>query len=120
MTPKISTHVFDECQDEVLHVSFSPDGQMLAICSKDAVFRVYDAEYAYSLLFQQDMSNSDCTKWEWCQAATFSPNSCNVMVSGVFSRSQPYLGELAVFSIKNGESFKLRQGNAENSKFEDL
>lgn len=99
MTPKVSTHVFDECQDEVLHVNFSPDGQMIAICSKDAVFRVYDAEYPYSLFFSQDMSNSDCTKWEWCQAAGFSPNSQNVMVSGVFSRSQPYLGELAVFSI---------------------
>ena len=75
MTPKISTHVFDECKDEVLHVSFSPNGQMLAICSKDAVFRIYDADYPYSNLFSKDMSNSNCIKWEWCQAATFSPNS---------------------------------------------
>ena len=102
LTPAVSMHLFDDCKDEVLHVSFSPNGQMLAICSKDAVFRVYDAEAPYGQIFQSNMAKNNQTHWEWCQAAHFSPNSQNVMVSGVFSRTQPYLGELAVYSIFAG------------------
>ena len=45
--------------------------------------------------------NTQTRNWEWCQAANFSPESNYVMVSGVFSRAQPYLGELAVFKIQD-------------------
>lgn len=47
--------------------------------------------------------NTQTKNWEWCQAAHFSPESNYIMVSGVFSRAQPYMGELAVFAITENE-----------------
>ena len=113
-TPSVSTHILKDCKDEVLHVSFSPDGKFLAVCAKDAIFRIYSGSHPYELLFKNNMSkNAQTRNWEWCQAAHFSPESDMVMVSGVFSRAQPYLGELAVFAIKSekksyGENDKMK------------
>ena len=54
-TPKITTNILNDCKDEVLHVSFSPDGRFLAVCAKDAIFRVYNGEPPYNLLYRNNI-----------------------------------------------------------------
>ena len=54
-TPRVSTHILRDCSDEVLHVAFSPDGRFLAVCAKDAVFRVYKGVHPYNLLYKNNI-----------------------------------------------------------------
>ncbi|XP_013420359.1 F-box/WD repeat-containing protein 5 [Lingula anatina] len=84
--------------DQVLHVSFSHNGEYFATSSKDGTIKVWNAGYPATLKYSEDLTK---LTWKYTQFSEFNENDTLLLVSGVHFGSHSTSGEIAVFSLQD-------------------
>ncbi|XP_012262746.1 F-box/WD repeat-containing protein 5 [Athalia rosae] len=107
--PLLETEVLKEHSNQVLHVSFSHNGQMFTTCSKDGYILVWDSGYPASIKYHRDMKTFS---WKYTQYSQFNSSDTLLLVSGVhFGTPHSTSGEIAVFSLEPGFELQCRVVN---------
>ncbi|KAH8404989.1 hypothetical protein KR215_008256 [Drosophila sulfurigaster] len=87
---------------QVLHVSFSHNGEMFATCSKDGYVIVWNAQHPCTEKYAHNMKQFS---WKYTQYSQFNQSDTLLLVSGVhFGSPQSTSGEIAVFYLGATES----------------
>ncbi|XP_046413116.1 F-box/WD repeat-containing protein 5 isoform X1 [Neodiprion fabricii] len=108
-TPLLETEVRKEHTNQVLHVSFSHNGQMFTTCSKDGYIIVWNSSYPASIKYHRDMKTFS---WKYTQFSQFNSSDTLLLVSGVhFGTPHSTSGEIAVFSLEPGFELQCRVVN---------
>uniref|UniRef100_T1JEH6 F-box domain-containing protein n=1 Tax=Strigamia maritima TaxID=126957 RepID=T1JEH6_STRMM len=95
-TPMIATEILYEHTNQVLHVSFSHNGEMFATSSKDGFIKVWNSSYPASIKYSVDMKNYG---WKYTQFSQFNESDTLLLVSGVHTGLNNSNGEIVVFSV---------------------
>lgn len=95
-TPSVESEVLYEHKDQVLHVSFSRNGDMFATCSKDGFVKVWNSTYPVTLRYKYNMK---MLTWKYTQFSQFNETDTLLLVSGVHFGVLSTSGEIAVFSL---------------------
>lgn len=104
--PLVLTEVLTQHTHQVLHVTFSHNGQMFSTCSKDGFVIVWTAEFPAKVKYSYDMKQ---LRWKYSQFSQWNRSDTLLMVSGVhFGSLNSTSGEIAVFSILDGFSLRSR------------
>ncbi|XP_055384325.1 F-box/WD repeat-containing protein 5-like [Condylostylus longicornis] len=107
--PMILTEVLEQHSHQVLHVSFSHNGEMFATCSKDSNVIIWNSSYPCSVKNVHSMKKYT---WKCTQYSQFNKTDTLLLVSGILFNSDSTQGEIAVFSIKeNWSSLLCRVSN---------
>ncbi|ELU06661.1 hypothetical protein CAPTEDRAFT_220138 [Capitella teleta] len=101
--PLVESEVLDDHSDQVLHVSYSHNGQLFATSSKDCHIKVWQSDYPAYRKFNVHMKNLN---WKYTQFSQFNQNDTLLLVSGVYDGPFNFFGEIAVFTI-SPDSFQL-------------
>ncbi|XP_076657416.1 F-box and WD repeat domain containing 5 [Halictus rubicundus] len=110
--PFIQTEELFRHNREVLHVSFSHNGEMFATCSRDGCIFVWESQYPVKIKYQYNMKSF---RWESTQFSQFNSSDTLLLVSGAHfavsgsRRSLP--GEIAVFSLTPDFNLRCRVAN---------
>ncbi|XP_071097466.1 F-box/WD repeat-containing protein 5-like [Haliotis cracherodii] len=102
-TPVLESENIGKHKDQVLHVSFSHNGQLFATCSKDGTVKVWTSSYPATLKFEHDMKEFT---WKYTQFSNFNESDTLLLVSGVHFGNMSTSGEIAVFSLT--QNFELQ------------
>ncbi|KAH8385754.1 hypothetical protein KR009_005905 [Drosophila setifemur] len=87
---------------QVLHVSFSHNGEMFATCSKDGYVIIWNAHHPCTEKYAHNMKQFS---WKYSQYSQFNQSDTLLLVSGVhFGSLQSTSGEIAVFYLGQKES----------------
>ncbi|RXG67922.1 F-box/WD repeat-containing protein 5 [Armadillidium vulgare] len=101
--PLVECECLEEHYHQVLHVSFSHNGEMFATTSKDGFVVVWASSYPAEMLFYKDMK---LYSWKYTQFSQFNSTDDLLLVSGVHFGSSSTSGEIAVFNLE--DNFKLQ------------
>lgn len=93
--PRMESEVLTDHEDQVLHVSFSHDGNMFASSSKDGHVKVWNAKYPATVLGDFDMREFN---WEYTQFSQFNKIDTLLLVCGK-NRGSQSTGEITLFRI---------------------
>ncbi|KAL8559773.1 hypothetical protein ACOMHN_030109 [Nucella lapillus] len=109
-TPAVLCEELTKHRDQVLHVSFSHNGEMFATCSKDAKILVsleasqcrgwglvWNSSSPSTLRFSANMKEK--FNWRYSQFSQFNQTDTLLLVSGVFHGNMTTSGEIAVFDL---------------------
>ncbi|XP_076436408.1 F-box/WD repeat-containing protein 5-like [Babylonia areolata] len=96
-TPAVLCEELQKHRDQVLHVSFSHNGDMFATCSKDGKILVWNSESPSTLRFSANMTEE--FNWRYSQFSQFNKTDTLLLVSGVFHGNMTMSGEIAVFDL---------------------
>lgn len=95
-TPFVESQVLGEHTDEVLHVTFSHNGQLLASSSKDCSVILWRVSSSTCVSMAQKINFQE-HNWEYVQFCEFNANDSLLLVSGVNKlRRLSYTGECCV------------------------
>ncbi|KAK7471600.1 hypothetical protein BaRGS_00035763, partial [Batillaria attramentaria] len=97
-SPSVLCQVVQQHKDQVLHISFSHNGQMFATSSKDGRIMVWNAEYPCRLRFSANMTKD--FSWRYTQYSQFNKSDTLLLVSGVHYGNMNTSGEIAVFDLQ--------------------
>ncbi|KAF4525229.1 hypothetical protein B566_EDAN014004 [Ephemera danica] len=107
--PIMETEIIQEHAHQVLHVSFSHNGEMFATCSKDGEIFVWNSKYPVKVKYHRDMKTFS---WKYTQYSQFNSTDTLLLVSGVhFGTPNSTSGEIAVFSLQGGFELQCRMAN---------
>ncbi|XP_064650003.1 F-box/WD repeat-containing protein 5-like [Lineus longissimus] len=107
-TPLLESEVIKQHTDQVLHVSFSHNGEMFATCSKDGFIKVWNMDYPVTIKYSKSLKNFT---WKYTQFSQFNQSDTLLLVSGVHFGSFSTSGEIVVFSLKDGFELQCRVNN---------
>ncbi|XP_061396334.1 F-box/WD repeat-containing protein 5 [Musca vetustissima] len=95
---------------QVLHVSFSHNGEMFATCSKDGYVIIWNSNHPCTERYFHNMKHFS---WKYTQYSQFNQSDTLLLVSGVhFGAPHSTSGEIVVFTIgENGSHMKCRVRN---------
>ncbi|XP_076283274.1 F-box and WD repeat domain containing 5 [Lasioglossum baleicum] len=95
--PLIQTEELTKHNHEVLHVSFSHNGEMFATCSKDGCIFVWKSQYPVKIKYEYNMKSF---RWKSTRFSQFNSSDTLLLVSGAHPGSESvFIGEIAVFSL---------------------
>ncbi|XP_061460281.1 F-box/WD repeat-containing protein 5 isoform X2 [Rhineura floridana] len=95
--PCIEVQTLEEHSDQVLHLSFSHNGYLLASCSKDCTVKIWNNSLPIALLHSASMKKYN---WKYTQFSQFNADNSLLLVSGVFVGPRTTSsGEIAVISL---------------------
>lgn len=104
--PLVLTEVLGGHTNQVLHVSFSNNGEMFATCSKDGNVIIWNSTYPCAIKFSHNMKTFS---WKYTQFSQFNRTDSLLLVSGVhFGSPNSTSGEIAVFTVDNKDGSYLR------------
>ncbi|XP_074661844.1 F-box/WD repeat-containing protein 5-like [Tubulanus polymorphus] len=103
--PKVESEVLSSHKDQVLHVSFSHNGEMFASSSKDGSIKVWDATFPAKLKYSHNLKE---LTWKYTQYSQFNSSDTLLLVSGVHFGSYSTSGEIAVFSLLDNFQLQCR------------
>lgn len=98
LVPSIEVERISEHTDEVLHVSFSNNGMRFCTCSKDATVKVFNADWPFNTIFDEDLGMSSQFRWMYTQFSQFSHSDTQLLVSGRCAGSEQG-GEIIIYNI---------------------
>ncbi|XP_014675719.1 PREDICTED: F-box/WD repeat-containing protein 5-like [Priapulus caudatus] len=104
--PAVESEVLRAHTDQVLHVTFSRDGRRFATCSKDGFVKLWDATPPPARVRHSRDMKAYC--WKYTQFSQFNDADTKLLVSGVHFGSHSTSGEIAVFSVADGDDFELQ------------
>ncbi|XP_015920687.2 F-box/WD repeat-containing protein 5 [Parasteatoda tepidariorum] len=104
-TPTHQTEVLVEHTHQVLHVSFSHNGEMFASSSKDGYIKVWNATYPATVCHSTDMKSFS---WNYTQFSQFNETDTLLLVSGVHFGAHTASGEIAVFNLQRNFTLQCR------------
>ncbi|XP_036320698.1 F-box/WD repeat-containing protein 5 isoform X1 [Rhagoletis pomonella] len=91
---------------QVLHVSFSHNGEMFATCSKDGYVIIWNSTHPCSERYSHNMKQFS---WKYAQFSQFNQSDTLLLVSGVhFGSPHSTSGEIAVFTVDRRDESRLR------------
>uniref|UniRef100_A0A1B0FNA5 F-box domain-containing protein n=1 Tax=Glossina morsitans morsitans TaxID=37546 RepID=A0A1B0FNA5_GLOMM len=91
---------------QVLHVSFSHNGEMFSTCSKDGYVIIWNAGHPCTEKYSQNMKKFN---WKYTQYSQFNQSDSLLLVSGVhFGSPHSTSGEIAVFTVDGKVESHLR------------
>ncbi|XP_053958000.1 F-box/WD repeat-containing protein 5 isoform X1 [Anastrepha ludens] len=91
---------------QVLHVSFSHNGEMFATCSKDGYVIVWNSIHPCTERYSHNMKQFS---WKYTQYSQFNQSDTLLLVSGVhFGSPHSTSGEIAVFTVDGKDESRLR------------
>ncbi|XP_065357327.1 F-box/WD repeat-containing protein 5 [Calliphora vicina] len=91
---------------QVLHVSFSHNGEMFATCSKDGNVIIWNSGHPCSEKYSHNMKQFS---WKYTQYSQFNQSDTLLLVSGVhFGSPHSTSGEIAVFTVGGKDGSHLR------------
>ncbi|XP_005177824.2 F-box/WD repeat-containing protein 5 [Musca domestica] len=95
---------------QVLHVSFSHNGEMFATCSKDGYVIIWNSTHPCTERYFHNMKHFN---WKYTQYSQFNQSDTLLLVSGVhFGAPHSTSGEIAVFTVgENGSHMRCRVRN---------
>ncbi|XP_060136512.1 F-box/WD repeat-containing protein 5 [Zootoca vivipara] len=97
--PCVEVQTLAEHSDQVLHLSFSHNGYLLASCSKDCTVKIWNNGLPLSLLHSTSMKKYN---WKYTQFSQFNADDSLLLVSGVFMGPRTTSsGEIAVIDLEN-------------------
>ncbi|XP_033022263.1 F-box/WD repeat-containing protein 5 [Lacerta agilis] len=97
--PCVEVQTLAEHSDQVLHLSFSHNGYLLASCSKDCTVKIWNNGLPLSLLHSTSMKKYN---WKYTQFSQFNADDSLLLVSGVFVGPRTTSsGEIAVIDLEN-------------------
>lgn len=102
LVPSIEFERISEHTDEVLHVSFSNNGMMFCTCSKDATVKVFNADWPFNTIFNEDLGSSSQFRWMYTQFSQFSRSDTQLLVSGRCAGSEQG-GEIIIYHLYAGK-----------------
>ncbi|XP_013777104.1 F-box/WD repeat-containing protein 5-like isoform X2 [Limulus polyphemus] len=97
-TPVLESEVLTDHTHQVLHVSFSHNGDMFASCSKDGYVKVWNTTFPASVRYSSDMK---MYSWNYTQFSQFNESDTLLLVSGVHFGAHTASGEIAVFNLSD-------------------
>lgn len=104
--PLILTEVLTQHTHQVLHATFSNNGQYFSTCSKDGFVYVWTSGFPAQIKHSYDMKE---LRWKYSQFSQWNRSDTLLLVSGVhFGSLNSTSGEIAVFSVVGGFSLKCR------------
>ncbi|XP_037959017.1 F-box/WD repeat-containing protein 5-like [Teleopsis dalmanni] len=107
--PFIQTQSIRGHAHQVLHVSFSHDGDMFATCSKDGYVIVWNSDHPCREKYAHNMKEFN---WKYTQFSQFNQSDTLLMVSGVhFGSPHSTSGEIAVFTVYGKSHLRCRVVN---------
>lgn len=104
-TPILETENLTEHSHQVLHVSFSHNGEMFASSSKDGFIKVWNATYPAEVRYSADMKPFS---WNYTQFCQFNESDTLLLVSGVHFGAHTASGEIAVFNLQGNFTLQCR------------
>ncbi|XP_073823122.1 F-box and WD repeat domain containing 5 [Musca autumnalis] len=95
---------------QVLHVSFSHNGEMFATCSKDGYVIIWNSSHPCTERYAHNMKHFS---WRYTQYSQFNQSDTLLLVSGVhFGAPHSTSGEIVVFTVgENGSHMRCRVRN---------
>uniref|UniRef100_A0A1A9WUC2 F-box domain-containing protein n=1 Tax=Glossina brevipalpis TaxID=37001 RepID=A0A1A9WUC2_9MUSC len=91
---------------QVLHVSFSHNGEMFSTCSKDGYVIIWNSGHPCTEKYSQNMKKFN---WKYTQYSQFNQSDTLLLVSGVhFGSPHSTSGEIAVFTVDGKVESHLR------------
>ncbi|XP_074613694.1 F-box/WD repeat-containing protein 5-like [Acropora palmata] len=109
-TPVLESQVLKRHTDEVLHVSFSNDGKMLASSSKDCKVILWRMNDRYRFC-EEDVCVVNFAEeyWDYVQFTEFNKNDTLLLVSGTKNMQHIHFeGEIIIFEMKKEEMLELQ------------
>ncbi|XP_004531683.1 F-box/WD repeat-containing protein 5 isoform X2 [Ceratitis capitata] len=103
--PYVQSQRLEGHAHQVLHVSFSHNGDMFSTCSKDGYVIVWNSSHPCTEKYSHNMKQFS---WKYTQYSQFNQSDTLLLVSGVhFGSPHSTSGEIAVFTV-NGKESRLR------------
>ncbi|XP_050697286.1 F-box/WD repeat-containing protein 5-like isoform X2 [Eriocheir sinensis] len=105
-TPVVETQTISKHDHQVLHVSFSHQGDMFATSSKDGHIIVWTSSHPAQVKYAKDMK---IHSWKYTQFSQFNSTDTLLLVSGVhFGTYNSTSGEIAVFNLERDFQLQCR------------
>ncbi|XP_045472251.1 F-box/WD repeat-containing protein 5 [Harmonia axyridis] len=97
--PVIQTEVIREHFDQVLHITFSHNGQYFVTCSRDCIVMIWSSSYPAELKDSLDMTSFN---WRCAHYSEFNESDSLLLVSGiVMGPETSTAGEIIVFYVED-------------------
>ncbi|XP_011204891.1 F-box/WD repeat-containing protein 5 isoform X1 [Bactrocera dorsalis] len=104
--PFVQSQRLEAHTHQVLHVSFSHNGEMFATCSKDGYVIVWNSSHPCTEKYSHNMKQFS---WKYTQYSQFNQSDTLLLVSGVhFGSPISTSGEIAVFTVDGKDGSRLR------------
>ncbi|XP_013115247.1 F-box/WD repeat-containing protein 5 isoform X2 [Stomoxys calcitrans] len=95
--PFVQTERLQGHAHQVLHVSFSHNGEMFATCSKDGYVIIWNSDHPCTERYSHNMKQFS---WKYTQYSQFNQSDTLLLVSGVhFGAPHSTSGEIVVFTV---------------------
>ncbi|KAI8119330.1 F-box/WD repeat-containing protein 5 [Lucilia cuprina] len=104
--PFVQSQCLNGHAHQVLHVSFSHNGEMFATCSKDGYVIIWNSGHPCTEKYSHNMKQFS---WKYTQYSQFNQSDTLLLVSGVhFGSPHSTSGEIAVFTVGDKDGSHLR------------